>query len=43
MKGDKVDAQAVSEFFEKTYADNPEQLEKAAGAVAECALLGQSE
>lgn len=42
MKGDKVDAQAMSSFFEKTYADDPEQLEKAAAAVGKCATLGES-
>lgn len=43
MKGDKVDAQAVSAFFEKTYSDDPEKLEKAAEAVGKCATLGESE
>lgn len=41
MKGDKVDVQAMSEFFERTYASEPEQLEKAAEAVGKCATLGE--
>nr|AWC68019.1 odorant-binding protein 4 [Matsumurasca onukii] len=39
MKENKIDAQAISQFFEKTYADDPEQLEKAAAAVAKCSLI----
>nr|AWC67997.1 odorant-binding protein 42 [Matsumurasca onukii] len=39
MKDNKVDATAVSNFFEKVYADDPEQLEKAAGAVGKCSLI----
>lgn len=41
MKDGRVDQTAVSDFFETTYKDEPEKLEKAAEAVGACAVLSK--
>ncbi|XP_054284004.1 general odorant-binding protein 28a-like [Macrosteles quadrilineatus] len=42
MKNGKVDGKAISDFFEKTYSDDPEKLEQAAAAVGKCSTLDVS-
>lgn len=41
MKGDKIDIQSATAFFEKTFADDPDQLEKGAAVIGKCATIGE--
>nr|AWC67995.1 odorant-binding protein 41 [Matsumurasca onukii] len=42
MRGDEIDIKTGTEFFERTYADDPEQLEKGAAIIGKCSTVDVS-